>query len=297
MRRAVVAGAAGGPRLRWSWPVARMALEWVAASGYATDACCLSPCAGGRGLPGGAGGLSERAAGGRHPHTLWGDKARAVPMVLATLRRHPSVRCMRRTDAEDEAAPCRRLRAAATWPPWPQPGGAGRDRPRAHAPCAGPCWARRACACAMKRGGSCPPPARRRAHHDRAAAARDAPRDAVLDWLKHTPALHARRVSTAGAWLRKAVVRDWPAAVARQDRAPSPTWPAGGHGGDLARHPARCAPAGRSGCRRLRELLQASGQWHGCRPTPQACACWPRCACKDGQQAELAKLGRRARAA
>jgi ATP-dependent helicase/nuclease subunit B len=69
--RAVVAGGLDAPVLALELAVARVALEWVAASAYATDCLLGDAVRQRRGLPGGAAGLPERAAGGRHPHALW----------------------------------------------------------------------------------------------------------------------------------------------------------------------------------------------------------------------------------
>ncbi|MBP6404337.1 MAG: PD-(D/E)XK nuclease family protein [Proteobacteria bacterium] len=253
--RAVVAGGLDAPVLALEQAVARVALEWVAASAYATDCLlgdavrqdvdCLVVLQGYQ---------SEPLVDAIRAH--FGDKAATLPMVQATL---PGVVTLHPAhNAEDEAA-----RAAAC---------VLRHLAGGHSPVAlaatDRVLTRRIRALLGAQGlrirdetGWKLSTTRAAAHLMTAlrAARHDATADAVLDWLKHAPALEGAAVQRLEAALRKAGAREWAGVVTR---LPEPetfaalldtvqAWRA------TLQRPRPLA----HWLQALRALLQASGQW------------------------------------
>ncbi len=253
--RAVVAGGLDAPVLALELAVARVALEWVAASAYATD--CLLGDAVRRDvdcLVVLQGYQSEPLVEAIRAH--FGDKAVTLPLVQA--RAPGAVALHAAQDPEDEAA-----RAAACVL---QHLGAGRS-PVALA-ATDRALTRRIRALLGAQGlrirdetGWKLSTTRAAAHLMAAlrAARHDATSDAVLDWLKHAPALQGPALQRLEKTLREAGVRDWPGAVARlqaRDELTALVAQVEALRAGLQRPRALAA-----WLQALRELLQASGQW------------------------------------
>ncbi len=287
--RPVVAGGLDAPVLALELAVARVALEWVAASAYATDCLlhdsapsevdCLVMLQGYQDEP-----LVEAI------RAHFGDKAVALP--LAGTPAPGLVALHAAQDPEDEAA-----RAAAC---------VLRHLAEGRSPVAlaatDRVLTRRIRALLGAQGlrirdetGWKLSTTRAAAHLMTAlrAARHDAPADAVLDWLKHAPALAAPALQPLEKALRDAAVRDWAPAAAR-----------------LGSHEA-LAPllaqvdAWRASLQRarplaawllaLRELLQATGQWALLAGDAAGDAAIAALRLDDGAQAEWAALPQAAR--
>lgn len=122
------------------------------------------------------------------------------------------------------------------------------------------------------------------------AAAWNASSNAVLDWLKHTPALHPGEVNRLEQWLRKQVVPHW-SAVAARDLSAYPhlartvaTVEGWRDTVRTARPLAQWLPA-------LRSVLEQAGQWQGLQADPAGMRVLAALWLQDGQQAELATWG------
>src|SRR3989344_56333 len=118
------------------------------------------------------------------------------------------------------------------------------------------------------------------------AAAWNASSNAVLDWIKHTPALMSGEVNRLEQWLRKGVVQHWSAAAAR-DLSAQPhlartvaTVEAWRESLRAARPLAQWLPA-------LRAVLEQAGQWQGLLADPAGMRVLAALRLQDGQQAEL----------
>ncbi|OYD51627.1 PD-(D/E)XK nuclease family protein [Acidovorax kalamii] len=118
------------------------------------------------------------------------------------------------------------------------------------------------------------------------AAAWNASSNAVLDWIKHTPALMPGDVNRLEQWLRKGVVQHWAAAAAR-DLSAQPqlartvaTVEAWRESLRAARPLAQWLPA-------LRAVLEQAGQWQGLQADPAGMRVSAALRLQDGQQAEL----------
>lgn len=110
--------------------------------------------------------------------------------------------------------------------------------------------------------------------------------DAVLDWVKQTPALMPGEVNRLEQWLRKGVVQHWSAAAAR-DLSAQPhlartvaTVEAWRDTLRSARPLAQWLPA-------LRAVLEQAGQWQGLSADPAGMRVLAALRLQDGQQAEL----------
>ncbi|MGE0329558.1 MAG: PD-(D/E)XK nuclease family protein [Ramlibacter sp.] len=253
--RAVVAGGLDAPVLALELAVARVALEWVAASAYATD-CLLADavrqdvdC-----LVVLQGYQSEPLVEAIRAH--FGDKAVALPLMQASAPGAVALHAAQ--DPEDEAA-----RAAACVL---QHLGVGRS-PVALA-ATDRALTRRIRALLGAQGlrirdetGWKLSTTRAAAHLMTAlrAARHDATSDAVLDWLKHALALQGPALQRLEKALREAGVRDWPGAVVRlqaRDELTALLTQVEALRAGLQRPRALAA-----WLQALRELLQASGQW------------------------------------
>lgn len=122
------------------------------------------------------------------------------------------------------------------------------------------------------------------------AAAWNASSNAVLDWIKHTPALMSGEVNRLEQWLRKGVVQHWSAAAAR-DLSAQPhlartvaTVEAWRDTLRTARPLAQWLPA-------LRAVLEQAGQWQGLQADPAGMRVLAALRLEDGQQAELEGWG------
>ena len=254
--RAVVTGGLDAPVLALELAVARVALEWVAASAYATDCLlgdavrsdvdCLVVLQGYQ---------SEPLVEAIREH--FGDKATTLPMVQAT--QPGTVALHAAQDPEDEAAraaACVLRHLAAGRSPVAL---AATDR----------ALTRRIRAMLGAQGlrirdetGWKLSTTRAAAHIMTAlrAARHDAPSDAVLDWLKHAPALQGPALQRLEKTLRDAGLRDWPGAVAQLRNHDALA--------DLIaqvqaqRETLQRARALAAWLQSLRELLQATGQWN-----------------------------------
>jgi ATP-dependent helicase/nuclease subunit B len=253
--RTVVAGGLDAPVLALELAVARVALEWVAASAYATDCLlgdavrndvdCLVVLQGYQSEP-----LVEAI------RTHFGDKAATLPMVQAT---QPGAVALHAAQGpEDEAA-----RAAACVL---QHLAAGRS-PVALA-ATDRALTRRIRAMLGAQGlrirdetGWKLSTTRAAAHIMTAlrAARHDAASDAVLDWLKHAPALDVPALQRLEKTLREAGVRDWPGAAARL-RSHEALADLIARVEDLRATLQRARPLA-AWLQALRELLQITGQW------------------------------------
>jgi ATP-dependent helicase/nuclease subunit B len=117
------------------------------------------------------------------------------------------------------------------------------------------------------------------------AAAWNASSNAVLDWIKHTPALMPGDVNRLEQWLRKGVVQHW--AAAARDLSAQPqlartvaTVEAWRESLRAARPLAQWLPA-------LRAVLEQAGQWQGLQADPAGMRVSAALRLQDGQQAEL----------
>lgn len=255
--RGVVSGGLDAPVLALEHAVARIALEWVAASRYATD------------------GLLDDAVRdevdclvvlqGYHVEPLvdaisahFGDKTVSLPMVQAAPPGALSLHAAR--DPEDEAA-----RAAACVLRHL----AGGRSPVALA-ATDRTLTRRIRALLGDLGVRIRDETGWKLSTTRAAAQlmtplraarHDASSDAVLDWLKHTPAIAATAVQALERALRDGGLRDWPTATARlspqEDLNATLTRVDGWRATMRGNRPLA------DWLRALRELLQATGQWDG----------------------------------
>lgn len=253
--RAVVAGALDAPVLALEQAVARVALEWVAASAYATDCLlgdavrndvdCLVVLQGYQSEP-----LVDAI------RTHFGDKAVTLPLVQ--VGQPGAVALHAAQDPEDEAA---RAAACVLWHL-----GAGRS-PVALA-ATDRALTRRIRALLGAQGvrirdetGWKLSTTRAAAHLMTAlrAARHDATSDAVLDWLKHAPVLQGPALQRLEKTLRDAGVRDWPGAVARlREQEALAVLVAQVEESRAALQRARPLA---DWLQALRGLLQASGQW------------------------------------
>ena len=194
-------GALDAPVLRFEAAVAHIALEWAAASAYATDVLfaaeldCLVAIEGFQ-----ADALA--AALTRH----FGDKAVSLPFPLTGAQTLPALHSA--GNAEDEAAraaACVLKQLAAGRTPVAL---VAQDRS----------LTRRVRAMLAGRGVLIRDETGWKLSTTRAAAqlmgllrsvAWDASADAVLDWLKNAPAFNAAHVTEAEIWLRRNGIRDW----------------------------------------------------------------------------------------
>ncbi len=287
--RTVVAGGLDAPVLALELAVARVALEWVAASAYATDCLlgdavrsdvdCLVVLQGYQ---------SEPLVDAIRAH--FGDKAATLPMVQATQPGAVTLHAAR--DPEDEAA-----RAAACVL---QHLAAGRS-PVALA-ATDRALTRRIRAMLGAQGlrirdetGWKLSTTRAAAHLMTAlrAARHDAPSDAVLDWLKHAPALDVPALQRLEKTLRDTGVRDWPGAVARL-RAHEALVDLIVQVEDLRATLQRARPLA-VWLQALRELLQATGQWNRLEGDAAGDAAIAALRLAEGAQAEWATVPHAAR--
>lgn len=287
--RTVVAGGLDAPVLALELAVARVALEWVAASAYATDCLlgdavrsdvdCLVVLQGYQSEP-----LVEAI------RMHFGDKAVTLPLVQAT--QAGTVALHAAQGPEDEAA-----RAAACVL---QHLAAGRS-PVALA-ATDRALTRRIRAMLGAQGlrirdetGWKLSTTRAAAHIMTAlrAARHDAPSDAVLDWLKHSPALDVPALQRLEKALRDAGVRDWPGAVARL-RSHEALADLIAQVEDLRATLQRARPLA-AWLQALRELLQATGQWSKLEGDAAGDAAIAALRLADGAQAEWAAVPHAAR--
>ncbi|WP_422843193.1 PD-(D/E)XK nuclease family protein [Acidovorax sp. M2(2025)] len=122
------------------------------------------------------------------------------------------------------------------------------------------------------------------------AAAWNASSNAVLDWLKHTPALPPADTNRLEQWLRRNVVPQWSAAAAR-DFSAQPVLArtvATVEGWRDALRAARPLP---QWLMALRSVLEQAGQWQGLQADPAGMRVLAALRLQDGQQAELASWG------
>ncbi|WP_288481926.1 PD-(D/E)XK nuclease family protein [uncultured Acidovorax sp.] len=122
------------------------------------------------------------------------------------------------------------------------------------------------------------------------AAAWNASSNAVLDWLKHTPALPPADVNRLEQWLRRNVVPQWSAAAAR-DFSAQPALArtvATVEGWRDALRTARPLP---QWLLALRSVLEQAGQWQGLQADPAGMRVLAALRLQDGQQAELQSWG------
>ncbi|MBO0940516.1 PD-(D/E)XK nuclease family protein [Acidovorax temperans] len=122
------------------------------------------------------------------------------------------------------------------------------------------------------------------------AAAWNASSNAVLDWLKHAPALLPADVNRLEQWLRRNVVPQWSAAAAR-DFSAQPALArtvATVEGWRDALRTARPLP---QWLLALRSVLEQAGQWQGLQADPAGMRVLAALRLQDGQQAELASWG------
>jgi len=287
--RAVVAGGLDAPVLALELAVARVALEWVAASAYATD-CLLGDAA--RSdvdcLVVLQGYQSEPLVDAIRAH--FGDKAVTLPMVQAALP--ASVALHAAKDPEDEAA-----RAAACVLQHL----AGGRSPVALA-ATDRALTRRIRAMLGAQGlrirdetGWKLSTTRAAAHIMTAlrAARHDATSDAVLDWLKHAPALQGPDLQRLEKSLRDAGVRDWPGAVARL-RSHEALEDLIAQVEDQRATLQRARPLA-TWLQALRELLQTTGQWSKLEGDAAGDAAIAALRLGDGAQAEWAAVPHAAR--
>ncbi|MHA7601100.1 PD-(D/E)XK nuclease family protein [Alicycliphilus sp. T452] len=255
-QRGVLGLAGEGSALRYEAAVARVALEWVAASRHATDVL-FEP--------------GVRAAvdalvllQGFQPDALaqalcaaWGDRALALPLWQAPAGQGRV--CLHRAlDAEDEAQ-----RAAACAIAHVQAGRvpvalAGTDRALVRRITA---LLQGAGLAARDENGWTLSTTRAAAQAMAAlrACAWDAGSDAVLDWLKAVPAIEEPALRALEQWLRRNAVGRWSSAPGRAQGRPAIAATVAQV--EALRAPMRAARPLAEWLRGLRQLLQASGQW------------------------------------
>lgn len=256
--RAVVGLAGEGSALRFEAAVARIALEWVAASRHATDAL-FEP-----GVRAAVDALvvlegfqSDPLA--RALCAAWGERALSVPLwdpsgPEGTAVLHPA------QDAEDEAqraAACVLAHVAAGRVPVALAstdralvrrigallGGAG---PRVRDENGWTLSTTRAAAQVMAALRAC---------------AWSAGADAVLDWLKAVPAVDEAAQRVLEQWLRRTGLGTWRAALERGAPSSAPALAGTMDAVEALRQPLRAARPLGAWLLALRALLQASGQW------------------------------------
>lgn len=114
----------------------------------------------------------------------------------------------------------------------------------------------------------------------------DASADAVLDWVKHTPALAPGDVNRLELWLRKGVLQHWSAAAA-QDLGTQPQLARVVATVQAWREPLRAARPLGEWLPALRAVLEQAGQWAGLLADPAGMRVLAALRLQDGQQAEL----------
>ncbi len=118
------------------------------------------------------------------------------------------------------------------------------------------------------------------------AAAWNASSNAVLDWIKHTPALMPGEVNRLEQWLRKGVVQHWSAATAR-DLSAQPHLARTVATVEVWRDTLRTARPLAQWLPALRAVLEQAGQWQGLLADPAGMRVLAALRLQDGQQAEL----------